>query len=41
MEDVIKSNEYYCKKCNKIYKTYKILWEYNKKFIDIDNKEYD
>ena len=29
--DIIK-DEFYCTQCNKIYKTYKTLWEHNKKF---------
>jgi hypothetical protein len=28
----IKKDEYYCNYCNKKYKTYKTLWEHNKKF---------
>ncbi len=28
----IKKDDYYCKVCNKKYKTYKTLWEHNKKF---------
>ena len=28
----IKKDEFYCKDCNKVYKTYKTLWEHNKKF---------
>jgi len=28
----IKKDDYYCKDCNKQYKTYKTLWEHNKKF---------
>jgi hypothetical protein len=27
-----KKDEFYCKQCNKNYKTYKTLWEHNKKF---------
>jgi hypothetical protein len=28
----LKTDEHYCKLCNKQYKTYKTLWEHNKKF---------
>lgn len=28
----IQKDEYYCIQCNKKYKTYKTLWEHNKKF---------
>jgi hypothetical protein len=29
---IIKKDVYYCNICNKNYKTYKTLWEHNKKF---------
>jgi hypothetical protein len=32
-----KKDEFYCNYCNKKYKTYKTLWEHNKKFHIIDN----
>jgi len=34
----IKKDDYYCKDCDKKYKTYKTLWEHNKKFHNEDVK---
>jgi len=33
--NIIKIDEYYCKICNKKYKTYKTLWNHNKKFHNV------
>ena len=35
---IIKKDVYYCNICNKNYKTYKTLWEHNKKFHTINVK---